>query len=240
MRWVLALILVFATLPAYAASCKSLKDFQTGLKVDLQIPAPVIDQSMTRRELNKGEDARHKEWLKKNGMESVWSAGNLETAGLASGGSGLVFAFKLTGKAHDEYGFEVCPYFKTADVEMMYRTIISIPKEYPKDSCAYNVIITHEMRHHNTNVTIVKNAVTRFQKDLPTIISAIENGVPYIDHRTAQSTGENMKSQFEDATHVYLNQTIMKAMEQENSKIDSPEEYERSSKLLAECAAHSR
>ena len=230
----LLLIMPFA---AQAESCRAAKDFTTAIHIDLQTPPPVLDTSKTIAQINQGQDAQHEEWLKKNGMQTIWKPENMETAGTTSGAWGAFPEIKMWGKSIDLFGYDMCPYFEKISMSFMYRSIITIPKEFPKDSCAYKVILVHETKHHNTNVKIVQEAIARFQKDLPTIVLDIEKSSAGTTHNEIDATIKSIVTKTGDAFKVYLVETIAAEMKRQNALIDSPEEYMRGTELLKECGA---
>ena len=221
--------------PALAAACKDLKSSKTKIVVELETPPPVFDLTRSRREINRNQELAHKEWLKKNNMESVWKSANMETAGVASGGVAHAADFKMSARYKDSYGLHACIYFDSVHVAMMYRTIISIPEEFEKGGCAYNDIYAHEMRHHDTNEAIVREAVTRFEKDLPKLIYMMENQNMPVDSGHIKIAINSMQNQLKDAFKIYLGEEIEREMRRRNALIDSPEEYARGSEVLAAC-----
>jgi hypothetical protein len=226
--------------PAYAQgkyrACAGAKNFRTVLKVDLAIPDPHFDFSQTRRQLNNGREKMHEEWLKKNGMQTVWSADKMETVGQAAGGWGFISQFRSVAKPYDMYGMSYCPYFSAIELNMIYRTIISIPKNFKKGSCAFNIIMEHEMRHHATNVAVAQEVVARLKKDLPTIIEEIETSGSYVSRNLVNARFQYLQASLEDAINVYVQQSMTAEMRRRNNLIDSPEEYERSSRAMDGCA----
>ena len=228
------LLFFLFTSNAFAAGCAPLKDFKTKISMELETPPPAYDFTKTIRQMNKGMETAHREWLKKNGMNPIWASA-LETNGIAAGGWGLALRSQIDGKPLQNFGFNGCLFFRQLSLSMMYRTIINIPKEYPKGSCAHNVIWVHELKHHKTNVAIVQKAVERLRNDLPIIVAEMERSAAGVDHRYVADEAADLKRKIDDAINIYLTQQIAKEMERQNSKIDSPEEYKLNSKLIDEC-----
>ncbi len=235
LRFLLTFFLLLAV-PSFAfAGCADKKGFKTATKIDLSLPNALFDQSKTLKEMNEDQSLAHEQWLKKNGMETVWKASSMETYGLAAGGFGTAMQFAMTGKPYGPYGLDGCLYFKSIDFSMIYRTIISIPKEFMPGSCIHKVIFVHEMKHHNTNAEIVRKAVARFEKDLPVMVAHMEKSAAGVNHRFVQDEYKSMQQKMRDALDVYLKQEIAREMERQNSAIDSPEEYTSGSLLIKEC-----
>ncbi len=234
-KFIIALSVLLFPLMAHAATCQGSKGFTTALNVNLETPPPVLDLKRSLSDINEGQNEAHEEWLKKNGMQTIWKAENMETAGTTAGAWGSFVDFKMTATAADTYGLLVCPYFKQINLNLMYRSIISIPKEFPGGSCAYKVIMTHELKHHNTNVKIVQDAVARFRKDLPLLVTEIEKSGAASPRGQIDATIATIKQKISDAFKIYLEDTIAREMKKQNELIDSPEEYTKGTRLLDEC-----
>jgi hypothetical protein len=232
---VAALLLPDSSYAAKYRACAGAKDFRTALKIDLAVPGPYFDFSQSRKQLNSDRQEAHEEWLKKNGMQTVWSADRMETLGLASGGWGLVSQFRAVAKPYDTYGTAYCPYFSAIELNMMYRTIISIPKDFKKGGCVFNTIMEHEMRHHETNVAVAREVVARLERDLPTIVAEIETSGSYVSRNQVDARFKFLRDSLEGAVNIYIQENMRTEMRRRNEKIDSPEEYERSSREVDRC-----
>ena len=234
----LFLLLTFAQ-PVQAAqkytACAKEKKFQTPIKIDLAIPDPHFDLSKSRKELNEGQEASHQAWLKQNQMETVWKASRMETLGQAAGGWGMITEIRATGVPYDRYGTSYCPYFQSVQLNMMYRTIISIPKNFKQGGCTFNHILEHEMRHHATNVAIVNQTVARLKKDLPVIIAEIESSGSYVSKLQAPARFQMMQNGLKEAVEIYMSHSMRNEMAKQNALIDTPEEYARGSVVIKEC-----
>jgi hypothetical protein len=232
-------MILFLPQPSHAGkyrACAGAKDFRTALKIDLAIPEPHFDFSKSRKQMNgDGEKEAHKEWLKKNGMQTVWSADRMETLGLAAGGWGLISQFRSVAKPYDSYGTAYCPYFRVIELNMIYRTIISIPRNFKKGGCVFNIVMEHEMRHHATNVAVAREVVARLQKDLPTIIAEIETSGSYVPRHQVDSRFRYLQASLEDAIDIYVQESMKAEMRRRNDLIDTPAEYERSSRKIEKC-----
>lgn len=238
------LMVIFAwcavTVPAQAGqrytACAKIKNFTTPVAINLETPPPFIDQRLTRAQLNQGQDAVHEDWLKRNAMQTVWSVQEMQTLGQAAGGWGMMSVIRSLAKPFDQFGSSYCPYFGTVELNMMYRTIISIPKEFKPGSCAYNVILEHEMRHHATNVKTVNEIIARLRQDLHTVITEVETSGSYVSRPQVDPRFKYMQSSLESAVTIYLNDTMQKTMNSRNQLIDSPAEYERADAAIKKCA----
>jgi hypothetical protein len=234
--------LAFCTMFAFPAqatqkytACAKEKKFQTPIKIDLVIPDPHFDLTRSRKEINEGQEASHQAWLEKNQMETVWQASKMETLGQAAGGWAMLAEIRTTGVPYDRYGTSYCPYFKSVRLNMMYRTIISIPKNFGQGGCMFNHILEHEMKHHITNVEVVTETVARLEKDLPIILSEIESSGSYVSRPQTAARFEMMQEGLKEAVQIYMSQTMRNEMAKRNALIDTPEEYARGGVAMKEC-----
>ncbi len=220
---------------AKALGCAALKDFATRISVNVELPNVVYDFSKSRREINRNQHAQHEEWLKKNNMQAIWRASEMETLGYAAGGWGLSSGFRASAKAYDQFATYVCPYVMEVDLDMMYRTIINIPKDFPRNGCTFNLILEHERRHHATNAAIVKTYTGRLKDDLKVIVREIESSQPYVPRQNLQAAYAAMEQALKDALDIYLTQAIAIEMKKRNGVIDSPKEYMQTGALIDKC-----
>lgn len=234
-------LLYFAPVSAHASAaprytaCAKLKNFQTATIVNLMIPEPTYDLKKTREALNKNKKKSHEEWLKFHKMESIWRADEMETLGEAAGGWGLSSRLRMTAVPFDSFGSSYCPYFQSIGLDMMYRTIISIPSEFRPGGCAYNVIKEHELRHHATNAAIVKAMVERMKHDLPTIVADIENSTSYIPRNQSSARWLSMQTDLTAVFKIYLEDSMRAEMQRQNRAVDSPDEYKKASAAISAC-----
>jgi len=216
-------------------ACGKAKGFKTALKVDLEVPEPQIDMSVNRKQLNVGHDKIHSDWVQRNGMQTIWKADEMETLGLAAGGWALFHTSKFLAKPYDQYGTSWCPFFQKIEIGMMYRTIIHVPNDYKPGSCEYNIIMAHEMLHHETNATVAQIMVGKLREALPMIVAEVEHSAPAISRSKVNNHFKYMDESLKGAIDVFLTQTMQTEMQKRNHLIDSPAEYERASKAIADC-----
>lgn len=118
---------------------------------------------------------------------------------------------------------------------MMFRTRIVIPNNFKKGGCRFNTILEHELRHYNTNRTVAEEFVKKLYRDMPTIISEIENMQPYVIGAKVPETVETLKARIQDAIEVYLFEGMTRELSKRNGLIDTPEEYASSGPKLQAC-----
>lgn len=214
--------------------CSAIKPYQTRINITYETVDPVYDLSLSMEEMDDEKaDERQKHWLRKNGLETLWTADDLVTQGLASGAWGMSTSYKLRSKNVDRMGAYHCAFFQEINLSVFYRTIIYIAKEFPQESCKFNVIHKHELEHHATNQNVVNSYVIKLEED-------IRKMIPYMERRPAgshriQERFEDMKLGLSDAVKVYLKEAMTKEIKERNAIIDSPENYDEVDRLKHLC-----
>jgi hypothetical protein len=219
---------------AEASACTSLKKHKTRINVKYTIAPPHYNLSQSISQLNQNSEQHHNDWLKKHGLQKLWSANDLQTAGLAEGGWGFSWKFGLDGEKVDQFGSYWCLYFTDIELEVFYRTIIYIPTEYPKGTCSFKVVHEHELAHHNINKDAVEKYLKKLEADLSVIIEHLE-GMGHVGYYEVESRAETMKAGIQDAVEIYIQDSMIKEMNRNNSNLDSPQEYARTSQLMNQC-----
>jgi hypothetical protein len=113
-------------------------------------------------------------------------------------------------------------------------TTINIAKEYPPGTCHYEAIEAHEYKHFLVNKYVVEQAMAKMKRDLPAIIRDMEMQ-GYVGRGMIEERAALMKESISDMFTVYMKEQISKEMKELNAKVDTPEEYDRVSKLKAIC-----
>jgi len=215
-------------------SCQEKKaQFSTSLVLNPEIAPPYILHDKSLQEINAETEATKKEWLQKNGMQEVWSSNELQTLGYAMGGLAAVTKIKMLSTPYDRYGTYYCPLFKDIEIDIIYRTLIRIPKEIPKGSCVYNHILQHEMRHHRANGDSFARYMTQLRKDLPRMASYFENTL--VKRAAVQQKFQSMKSAIDDAVQLYIRDYVLVEAKKINEGIDSPQSYAAEAKKMEAC-----
>jgi len=231
----IAFVLAFAG-QGHAASCLDTKKQPTHIRINLLLPDPVYDLSQSVAEINRGARERHQAWLEKNGMKSIWSASDMRTLGQAAGGWAGKFGYTIQPAKYDVYATYYCNHFRALEIEIIYRTIIMIPKEIPQDNCAFSAIRTHELRHHEANVAAMRKYTRQLETDINSILAYLEQPVlPYQGKEKMPERLQQMKQGVESAVDVYYLDFVQREMEKLNHAIDSPAEYESQTLMIGEC-----
>ena len=228
-----AFFFVFSNSAFASDICADIKPRETIVNIDVIMPEPHYNLGASKRYLTKKSKEVTEDWLKKHDMEVLWKAEDLQTAGIASAGQGLVYEAKLYAEPVDRYNAYYCTYFDEITVTVFYRTLIYIPKNYPKGTCAFEDINQHELRHHQANKEVVGKYAMLLEQDIGEMITLMEKG--HAPRDQVEERIEEIKLGLKDAIQIYARDSVIKEMEERNAMIDTPEEYERGSQKLREC-----
>ena len=235
----LVVLLLCLSAPAFAApkysACAKAKTFKTPIIIDLQTPDPVYNLTLSYEELNSGKNPILEKWVRDNKMEQVWQAKQMDLLGRAEGASASMTEVRALAAPFDKYGTSWCPYIQSVRVNVIYRTIISIPNTFKQGGCMFNHILEHEQRHHITNATVAHEIVARLEKDLPLIILEIENSMSYAAKSQVDARFTLLQHSLSDAVQSYMTHSMKLEMEKRNLLIDTPEEYKRAGVAMKEC-----
>lgn len=203
--------------------CKADKPFKTEIVINLNIPDTRYNYQLSMAQLTQEQTETTKKWQNKQ-EDHVWASADLMVDGLARGGVGVEQQTHFLAKPYDRYGRYYCPYVKKIVIDVNYNSRIFIASDRKQGSCEFFAVLDHEHKHHNANVTVVKNVVERLKKDLPTILRDLERG--YVPRSEVDGGFNNLQEGLTDMMKVY-SAYMFENMEKENEPIDTPAEYER-------------
>lgn len=218
---------------ATQTTCLQLKPYKTEIAINLEVPDPYYDLTKNKSQVNSAGQATREEWLARNNMHGIWSSNHMTTLGQASGGWAANYSWSIEGQPLDQYGAYSCIFVKRIEVNMMFRTMIIIPKDYPRTSCDFEVIHAHELRHYDVNRKVALKTAMRLEKDMPVVIADLEQD--YIGGDVVQSRFEEIKKSVQDLVDAYFKQVMREEMDRLNSQIDTPEEYSSHKIRVAAC-----
>lgn len=226
-----------ATLQA-GTTCSILKEkWKPEIKVVPFYPEPFILYDKTQKEIDSETDESQQRWLEENGLSEVWSTKDMHTLGYAAGALGVYLSGRVWAPPLDRYGTYFCPFFKNLQVDIAYRTLIRIANEFPKDSCEHEVILAHELKHHEANLNSFKKYIEKLESDLPEMVSYFEP--PQMHHSKIDKhiveMGERGMKGLEEALEVYIIEYASQEAYRLNSEIDSPESYAKEFTLIEKC-----
>jgi hypothetical protein len=216
--------------------CLDLKKQQTYINFDVLIPEPTYDNSRSAKALSRetGQKA-NQEWLTKNGLDELWAASELSTQGYAATGWQLLPEFYIKPTPVDRFGAWYCPHIMEVNIAILMSTTIRIAKEYVPGTCQYDAIEKHEYKHYLVNKYVVEQGMERMRRDLPAMIRQMEMQ-GYVGRGMIKERVEIIKQSITDMFKIYLREEMSKQMTELNAKVDTPEEYDRVSKLVKICA----
>jgi hypothetical protein len=98
--------------------------------------------------------------------------------------------------------------------------LVSVAREFPKGSCAFNEIATHELRHVNANQAQLQTAADMMQRELTT----------FFGQKVFYGSKSALQAQWQDAlssSWMPLAKAELAKVDIAHNAIDSPEEYAR-------------
>lgn len=215
--------------------CLSLKPQQTYINIEVVIPEPTYDHSKDMRALTREIGAEHRQdWLKKNGLDELWTSSELTNPGYASTGWEVDPQFFVKATPVDRFGAWYCPHILEVNIAVLMKTTINIAKEFLPGTCHYEAVEAHEYKHFLVNKYVVEQAMAKMKSDLPAIIRDMEMQ-GYVGRGMVEERVELIKESISDMFKVYMKEQISKEMKELNAQVDTPEEYDRVSKLKAIC-----
>lgn len=233
---IVCLLAVFCSAQVQAATqttCQTIKPYKTEIVINLEVPDPYYDFTKNKNQVNAAGQASRDEWLARNNMHGVWSSNHMTTLGQASGGWAANYSWNIEGQPLDQYGAYSCIFVKRIEVNMMFRTMIIIPKDYPRKSCDFEVIHEHELRHYDVNRRVALKTAMQLEKDMPVVIMDLEQD--YIGRDKVEGRFEEIKKSVQDLVEVYFKQVMSEEMDHLNNLIDTPEEYSSHKTKVAAC-----
>lgn len=139
------------------------------------------------------------------------------------------YSYKLnmqTGYKTMGFSGKLCPVLKDIQIELHYDSKIFVASEYASNKCAFDVILGHELDHHQVNVTNKRKYADWLKTDLPAIIMQISEKIEPVPKNQLQATTQSIQNEIEKALSLYIG--VMNAkMEEENQKLDTRQEYKR-------------
>ena len=243
MKLILITLLSFLFVnPVWAADppspCLQKKPYKSDVVINLEVPEPHYDLTKTKAYLNNDGGRAKEEWLKKNNMQSVWSSKHMTTMGLAEGAWAANYRWTIDPEPLDQYWAYACLYVKRLEINMMFRTMIIIPKDYPQSGCDFEVIHEHELKHYKVNRMVALKTAKRLEDDMPKILATLES--PHAGSDSINARAADIKKSLQELVDVYFKQVMREEMAALNGKIDSPEEYSSHDKQVRACEERRR
>ncbi|MEZ5813598.1 MAG: hypothetical protein R3E13_02560 [Alphaproteobacteria bacterium] len=234
--WGVLFFFVFYVFEASAATAPcSGGDRRRPIEVSLnfEIAEPYILQDRSFKQINSETEESRKKWIEDNGLQEVWSTQDFHTLGYAAGGmaANYITSAYAMSRAYRTY---YCAYYRQVEVNIIYRTLIRIPKEIRKGSCKYNVILEHELRHDKANRESFREYMVQLKKDLPRMAAFYERRP--VNPGEIEGRFKVMRSSIQEAVNLYIKDFVLPSAEKINQEIDSPESYEADGKKIEACS----
>jgi hypothetical protein len=230
----LSLLAMPLFLEAKTGPCEKFKNYGKADIIFEVVQNPIeYNYRVSKKALTRMSEDSTKEWIQKHqghawlSSRSKGKQPELHTHGVTRGGYNVGIKMEFTAKPYDRYGVYYCPFVKKAHVTINYSSEIFVANDFKQGSCEFNEIMKHEMKHHDTNVTVVKTIADRMNADSTEIIRYMTR--QYIPREQVEAYFETMKEGLRDAIQVY-GQEMTDRMSEFNAHIDTPEEYVRVSK----------
>ena len=142
----------------------------------------------------------------------------------------LSSGFKKIGFGGNAY----CPSLRNVDVEFNYDSKVFVAKEYTQNKCAFDIILNHELDHHQVNVTNKQKYLGWLEKDLPTVVHKIIKEYKPVSKDKLQLTANQIQADIENAIDAYIYKMHLDTSVQ-NKKLDTPSEYRRLNNEIRRC-----
>ncbi len=208
-------------------ACGVFKKFQTKIDIEFITSDIEYDYSRTKNQLTGGNRERIVDNWQGGQADREWGAADLEISGYARGAVDIQSVVNFRAEPFDRYGKYFCPYIQSVKVKVNYGSKIYMAKELKKGSCEFGAVKQHELKHHEANMSAVKNIVKKLKHDLPVIISGAEG--THVLKNDVHNQFKRMKSDISEAIDIYSDYTSLE-MKNSNQLIDTIEEYKRVSK----------
>ncbi len=218
--------------PVQTSVCDAHKDFRTAVNYELIIEPTTVHSRYSRKHLTRNGAARMKEWVKRHKghawLSSMGGNPKMHVNGTNTGKMSIESRVSMVARPFDRYGVYYCPYVKSLDVKVYYKSDIAMAREIPQGSCKYDAVLQHELKHHDTNVTVLNTLIKRMEADTPAIIDVLERF--YVEREGVEARFDVIKKGVRDALDIY-GEEMSNRREEFNSHVDSPDEYKRVSEM---------
>lgn len=239
---VLSLAAIMAPPPAFASGvtspgteCAQLKPGASLVEVEVFMPEPRFDASLSGDEILGGRAAANATAVAaKDKLRPIWSQTDPETRTFSTLMWDIQTNFVMQSQPVDQFKTRFCPYVMEATIDILGLSMISMSKDSQPGTCLGEEIASHEYKHFEVNKYLLEQAVQKLRRDMPRIIRDMEME-GYVPEAELQTRMDAMKAAMTDAINAYLTEEVGRRMTAMNSQADSPEEYDRMSKLVEIC-----
>ncbi len=214
MRILISLLIAILLLPKTAGAEELCPPWAPPkITVNKQIAAPRVNDTLSLKEIRA---------IALDGKKELSSGPHETPVGLTAASLRLSSQFKILARTNPQQK-KTCARLTGLDLTLaIIDTTVYMPREIAKGSCPYQIVWDHEQKHVLTDrVMIEQIAPTLYRK-----LSAIANQVSTETGHSAQEVEAKMHAKLDSHVHK-LGQDIAALRREEQSRIDTPEEYKR-------------
>jgi len=194
-----------------------------GLMVCEQAPAPVIEIHFENNDPVATHNLDHQQLGKFQSSTQFSHSSNevFTTGGITE--SNILTSFEVSfGLVTNTFSRDTCVSLSSAKITVSYTPVVHVASNYPAQSCRFNTTWLHELRHVNTNVI--------------TLNEAVETGVADMKTQGPLSPEQQEKVQQEISAKItetltWATAEMDKTRMQRQQLVDTREEYLRLSKV---------
>ncbi len=149
---------------------------------------------------------------------------NANVSGLMSGTLQIKHEMGFMQETYDRVN-QTCVYLKSVNVTLHIDPTVFIAKEYPKGSCMYDAILTHEMKHVQEDRLIINKYTNIIGKAMERIVAQVGAAHGPYPSQSIASAQKNIQNSVHKVLDKYSDQ-MNEERRQRQQAIDSFEEYE--------------
>lgn len=118
-----------------------------------------------------------------------------------------------------------CLWLKNISIEIHINPTIFVASEYPKDSCMYNAVLEHEMKH----IKVDREVATAYQEQLRSMASAIAQQIGVVGPKREIEVEITHKKiiKYVEGNMTKVTDKMYEQRRRLQQKVDTLEEYER-------------
>jgi hypothetical protein len=145
-------------------------------------------------------------------------------SGLMSGTLQIKHEIGFVQETYDRVN-QACVYLKSVDVTLHIDPTIYIAREYPKGSCMYDAILTHEMKHVREDQLIINKYTNIIGHAMENIVNKVGAAHGPYAPRSVPSAQKDIQTSLHAVLNNYSDQMNAERRQRQQA-IDSFEEYE--------------
>lgn len=147
-----------------------------------------------------------------------------QVGGLMKGGLEVTTNYKIS-KARYPTLRQNCIWMSEIDIRLEISPTIFIARDYPRDSCMYNAVLEHEMKH----IQVDRDIANKYQHQLRQMASNIAQKVGVVGPKSdveTRRTEKRIQDYFKTNMNIVLEKMYAERREKQQA-VDNIHEYER-------------